>query len=349
MLVPPAAGIADDEAKATVGDWVLLEPRTLRPRRLLQRRSLLKRRAAGTGRDVQLIAANVDTLLVVSSCNQDFNPARLERYLALARACDVTPVIVLTKADLVETPQELVRAASRFLPDVLAEALDARDPLQALRLAPWCAPGQTVALVGSSGVGKSTLVNTLTGVGRIATQPVRLDDDRGRHTTTARTLHRLAAGGWLLDTPGMRELQLTDSAAGLDDVCRYRRAGTTVPLRRLPARDRARVRHPLRDRRRLARGRARAAVAQARCRGNVQHREPRPAPRTGSCLRQDGPDGREAETIAPGRVTRARYRTSLPAAARHGADPSSTFRRGDGPRRAGRARMPAAPSSGAFR
>jgi ribosome biogenesis GTPase len=218
MLVPPAAGIADDEAKATVGDWVLLEPRTLRPRRLLQRRSLLKRRAAGTGRDVQLIAANVDTLLVVSSCNQDFNPARLERYLALARACDVTPVIVLTKADLVETPQELVRAASRFLPDVLAEALDARDPLQALRLAPWCAPGQTVALVGSSGVGKSTLVNTLTGVGRIATQPVRLDDDRGRHTTTARTLHRLAAGGWLLDTPGMRELQLTDSAAGLDDV-----------------------------------------------------------------------------------------------------------------------------------
>jgi ribosome biogenesis GTPase len=218
-LIPPFAEAADDdEAAATVGDWLLLDRKTFRPQRLLRRRSLFKRRAAGTGRKLQLIAANVDTLFIVSSCNQDFNPARLERYLALAREADVTPIIVLTKADLTEAPEDFVRPATKLMPGLLVEVLDAREPDSVSRLAPWCGHGQTVALVGSSGVGKSTLVNTLDGIERIATQAIREDDDKGRHTTSARSLYRLPAGGWLLDTPGMRELQLTDVKTGLEDI-----------------------------------------------------------------------------------------------------------------------------------
>jgi len=218
-LMPPFFGDADDEeAAATVGDWLLLDATTGRPQRLLQRRSLFKRRAAGTGRALQLIAANIDTLFVVSSCNQDFNVARLERYLALAREADVTPVVVLTKADLADAPASFAEAAARLLPSLVVKVLDARTADGVTGLAPWCTLGRTVALVGSSGVGKSTLVNTLTGSDRIATQGIRAADDRGQHTTTARALHRLPAGGWLLDTPGMRELQLSDVRAGLDDI-----------------------------------------------------------------------------------------------------------------------------------
>ena len=218
-LIPPfVTTAAGEDAVPTVGDWLLIERETFRPQRLLYRRSLFKRRAAGTGRKLQLIAANVDTLFIVSSCNQDFNSARLERYLALAREADVTPLIVLTKADLTDRPEEFARTAAKLLPGLLVETLDARSRDGVACLAPWCARGQTVALVGSSGVGKSTLINTLTGIDSLATQGIRADDDKGRHTTTARALHRLPAGGWLLDTPGMRELQLTDVKAGLEDV-----------------------------------------------------------------------------------------------------------------------------------
>jgi ribosome biogenesis GTPase len=157
-------------------------------------------------------------LFIVSSCNQDFNPARLERYLALAREADVTPIIVLTKADLTDMPEDFVRTAAKLLPGLLVEVLDARDPDSVSSLVPWCARGQTVALVGSSGVGKSTLIGTLTGIDRIATQTIRDDDDKGRHTTSARSLYQLPAGGWLLDTPGMRELQLADVKTGIEDV-----------------------------------------------------------------------------------------------------------------------------------
>lgn len=207
----------DEEDRATVGDFVLVEPETRRSLRLLDRKSLFKRKAAGTGRRVQLVAANVDTLFVVTSCNQDFNVARLERYLALAREAGVTPVVLLTKADLVEDSADYERAAARLMPGLFVECLDGRDPAAAARLRPWCGPGQTVALVGSSGVGKSTIVNTLAG-GTQAVAGIREDDAHGRHTTTGRTMHRLASGGWLIDTPGMRELQLADVEEGIAEV-----------------------------------------------------------------------------------------------------------------------------------
>ncbi len=215
-ILPPAAD--DDEGEATIGDFLLIEPETGLARRVVARKSLFKRKAAGSGRRVQLIAANVDTLFVVTSCNQDFNVARLERYLALAREAEVTPLVVITKADLAGDARDYEAAAARLMPGLFVESLDARDPAAAARLAPWCGRGQTVALVGSSGVGKSTLVNALTGEEKQATAGIREDDAHGRHTTTGRTMHRLAAGGWLIDTPGMRELQLADAGAGIADV-----------------------------------------------------------------------------------------------------------------------------------
>ncbi len=208
----------DDEAVPTVGDWLLIEPETMRPRRILDRASAFKRRAAGTGRRIQLIAANVDTLLIVSSCNQDFNIARLERYLALAREACVTPIVVLTKADMTETADDYSRQARTLLPDLLVEAVDARDRNSLACLDPWCKTGQTLAVIGSSGVGKSTLTNTLTGAHHIATRNIRENDAKGRHTTTGRSIHRLPSGAWLIDTPGMRELRLTDVQEGIDDV-----------------------------------------------------------------------------------------------------------------------------------
>ncbi len=218
-LIPPfTENPDDDEAVATVGDWLLIEPESFRPQRLLDRKSLFKRRAPGTDRRVQLIAANVDTLLIVSSCNQDFNEARLERYLALAREADVMPIVVLTKADLADNAGDFASTAGRMLPGLLVEAVNALDPDDVACLEAWCGQGQTVALVGSSGVGKTTLVNTLLGSGTLATQGIREDDAKGRHTTTGRALHHLPAGGWLVDTPGMRELQLTDARDGVDEV-----------------------------------------------------------------------------------------------------------------------------------
>lgn len=218
-LIPPFRGTAnDEESAATVGDWLLLDTAKARARRLLRRFSLFKRRAAGTAHRLQLLAANVNTLLIVSSCNQDFSPPRLERYLALAREAQVQPVIILTKADLTDSPAEFAHRAAGLAPGVLVEALDARDTAAAAALAPWCARGQTVALAGSSGVGKSTLVNTLTGVQAAATQGLREKDDKGRHTTTARSLHPMPCGAWLVDTPGMRELALAEASVGLEAV-----------------------------------------------------------------------------------------------------------------------------------
>ena len=214
--VVPLSGKAAD-MQVTVGDWVLLDPESPIIRRRLERSGLFKRRAAGTSGDIQLIAANVDTLFIVTSANRDFNIARLERYLAIAHDAGAYPVIVITKADTVDSVEKYVREASRLSPGLLVEPLDARDAAQVGVLSSWCESGQTVALVGSSGVGKSTLINTLAG-SRQETNGVREDDQRGRHTTTGRTMHHLPGGGWLIDTPGMRELQLLDVADALDDV-----------------------------------------------------------------------------------------------------------------------------------
>ena len=201
----------------TVGDWLLVDPDGPRVMAVLDRIGVFRRRSAGSDASTQLIAANVDTLFIVTSANRDFNVARLERYLAIANDAGAFPVVVITKADTAESVDEFVAAASNLSPGLLVEALDARDRSAAEVLRPWCEAGQTVALLGSSGVGKSTLINTLTGSLQ-DTQAVREDDQRGRHTTTGRSMHRLPAGGWLIDTPGMRELQLVDVADAIDDV-----------------------------------------------------------------------------------------------------------------------------------
>lgn len=200
----------------TVGDWVLVDDGPQVTKRL-DRIGVFQRRAAGTAGDIQLIAANVDTLFIVTSANRDFNVARLERYLAIAHDARAFPVVVITKADTVDSADDYVAAATNLSTGLLVETLDARSTEQVDVLRPWCEEGQTVALLGSSGVGKSTLTNTLTGHHQV-TSEVRDDDQRGRHTTTSRSMHRMPHGGWLIDTPGMRELQLVDVGDALDDV-----------------------------------------------------------------------------------------------------------------------------------
>jgi ribosome biogenesis GTPase len=218
LIAPKHADTDGEEDHPAVGDWLLIDRETFEPVRILARASLFKRRAPGSARRLQLIAANVDALFIVASCNEDFNVARLERYLVLAREVGVHPIVVLTKIDLTDTPEKYADAARSLQPGLLVTTVNARDPGSVASLAAWCGKGETVALLGSSGVGKSTLVNTLRGSDSLATQAVREADGKGRHTTTVREMHRLDHGGWLLDTPGMRELQLTDAAAGLADV-----------------------------------------------------------------------------------------------------------------------------------
>lgn len=203
---------------ATVGDWLFYDQQHPSRSEVLDRRSVFERRAPGSDRKRQLIAANVDTVFIVSSCNKEFNIARLERYVALAFEAEVMPVILLTKADLCDDPVPYLDAANAISDRVLVEVLNALSEEPISKLAPWCKPGQTVAFLGSSGVGKSTLVNALFRDGVTETAAIREDDSKGRHTTTRRQLHFTSDGCAVLDTPGMRELQLTDVEAGIADV-----------------------------------------------------------------------------------------------------------------------------------
>ena len=203
---------------ATVGDWVLVNRDVPASSQILERKSVIKRRAPGHDRQAQLIAANIDTAFIVTSCNADFNVARLERYIALVFEADITPVIVLTKVDLCPDPQGYVDQAGAISDLVSVVTLDARGDEPKEKLADWCKPGQTVAFLGSSGVGKSTLTNALAGNLEIETQAIREGDAKGRHTTTRRQLHVVPGGCLVLDTPGMRELQMTDAASGIGDL-----------------------------------------------------------------------------------------------------------------------------------
>ena len=204
------------EDRPTVGDWVAFDAATERIERLLARRNVLKRIGAGTRGEIQLMGANIDTLFIVAAGHEALNLARIERYLNLAEQSGVEAVLVLTKRDLAAAPKDQVQRVRGLRPDLSIECVDARNAASVEALTPWRRLGATVALAGPSGVGKSTLVNTLSGTPVQAIGRIRQRDGKGRHTTTRRSLHPLSDGCLLLDAPGMRELKIP--AAGERDV-----------------------------------------------------------------------------------------------------------------------------------
>jgi ribosome biogenesis GTPase len=208
----------------TVGDWVCASVRTDEGRatihRLLERRTKISRKGAGAVTDEQVLAANIDTVFLVNALNQDLNPRRIERYVALAWESGARPVLLLTKADLCEEPAEAVAEIEQVAPFVTCPRrlrVGRQRPRRACRL---LGPGQTSVLLGLSGVGKSTLVNRMLGEERQEVREIRSHDNRGRHTTTSRQMIFLPEGGMLIDTPGMRELQLWDADEGLGQTFR---------------------------------------------------------------------------------------------------------------------------------
>ena len=223
-----------------VGDWVALRPGgdegTAVIHAVLPRRAVFVRRAAGARSVAQVLAANVDTAFLVMGLDGDFNLRRIERALVLAWDSGASPVVLLNKADLVEDASQKRVEVERIAADVPVRVVAAKPGQGLEALAPWLLPGQTVVLLGSSGVGKSTLVNRLLGREKQKTREViESADQRGRHTTTHRELIELPGGALLIDTPGLRELQLWSDGAGLeaafDDVstfatsCRFTNCG----------------------------------------------------------------------------------------------------------------------------
>jgi ribosome biogenesis GTPase len=219
-----------------VGDWVVAEEPDASSRAVihavLPRRSAFVRRSAGAKSEEQVVAANVDTVFLVSGLDHDFNPRRIERYLTLAYESGADPVIVLNKADLHDDPDHAVLQAEAVAYGVPITPVSARNGWGLDALREVLDPGMTGALLGSSGVGKSTLVNALLGREALRTAAVREDDSKGRHTTTHRELIPLPGGAVLIDTPGMRELQLVgddaslarsfDEIANLAGQCRFK-------------------------------------------------------------------------------------------------------------------------------
>lgn len=203
-----------------VGDWVAVTSPpgkgSARIECILPRKSKLSRKVAGRARSEQIVAANLDVVFVVSSLNRDLNPRRIERYLSVVWESGARPVVLLNKSDLCADAEARSAEVENIALRVPVHSLSAmeRRGLDAVRR--YLLPGETAAFVGSSGVGKSTIINELAGAQSLRVGPVREDDDRGRHTTTSRQMIFLPGGGIVIDTPGMRELQLWDGNEGVE-------------------------------------------------------------------------------------------------------------------------------------
>ncbi|MBP2241239.1 ribosome biogenesis GTPase [Cytobacillus eiseniae] len=210
---------ASREDYPAVGDWVVIKTRDGENRGIIRavlpRMSKFSRKAAGTNIEEQIVAANVDTIFLVNSLNDDLNLRRIERYLLLSWESGANPVIILTKADLCNDLDDKLAMVEAIAMGVPVVSISVVDESGFDRLQPFLLPGKTIALLGSSGVGKSTLTNYLLGNEKQKVQTIREGDDRGRHTTTHRELILLPQGTVLIDTPGMRELQLWESETGL--------------------------------------------------------------------------------------------------------------------------------------
>ena len=205
----------------TVGDWVSIrhiENGDSLILSTLPRRTVFTRRAAGSVPMDQAVAANFDHVFILQSLNQDFNPNRLERYLTLSWQSGATPVVLLTKADLREDYWGFLTAAERVAMGADVHVVSAHTGQGLQRLNAYLQPGKTVVFLGSSGVGKSSLVNALAGKPLMAVSGIREDDAKGRHTTTHRQLLRLPGGALVIDTPGMRELGMWETDTGLGEA-----------------------------------------------------------------------------------------------------------------------------------
>ena len=203
-----------------VGDWVVVELPDLSDRGVIHdiipRKTMIHRKQVGSSADMQILSTNVDYVFVTTSVNEDLNYRRIERYLAVAWEARAAPVILLTKADIcTEKIAAIVADVQSEFPGVPVHALSKDDFAKADFLSEYLVKGKTGVFIGSSGVGKSTLVNFLIGHEQIKTQDVRESDGKGRHTTTSRSLYVSRYGGLIIDTPGMRELQLADHAEGV--------------------------------------------------------------------------------------------------------------------------------------